>query len=90
MELSLAWSVSLGVPLRGPLGAGWDVSPRFAHFVGATMGSAWSPLPPLAPVLGSEVQTLGVNTEESLEHGPLVPIHDVLRQCEDVLALGGR
>lgn len=90
MKLSSAWSISLGVPLRSPLGAGWDVSPRFACSVGTTTGSAWSPLPPLAPVLGSEVQTLGVNAEEPLEHGPLVPIHDVLRQREDILALGGR
>lgn len=42
------------------------------------VGSAWSPLPPLAPVLGSEVQTLGIDPQEPLEHSPLMAIHDVL------------
>ena len=54
------------------------------------MGSAWSPLSPLAPVLGSEVQTLGVDPKKPLEHSPFMPVHDVLRQCEDILALDGR
>lgn len=43
---------------------------------GAAVGSV-SPLPSLAPVLGSEVQTLGVDPKEPLEHGPLMPIHDI-------------
>lgn len=36
-----------------------------------------SPLSSLAPVFGGEVQTLGVNSEEPLEHSPFMPIHDV-------------
>ena len=46
------------------------------------------PLPPLAPVLRGEVQTLGVDAQVPLVHGPLVALHDVLRQRQDVLTLG--
>lgn len=59
------------MPLRSSNGIRQDAS-----YVGAAVGSV-SPLPSLAPVLGSEVQTLGVDAKESLEHGPLVPIHDI-------------
>lgn len=67
--------VSLGVPL-GRIGQ--PASPASASSPGAAVGSVWSPLSSLAPVFGSEVQTLGVNSKEPLEHSPLMPIHDVL------------
>lgn len=61
--LSSAQSVSLGVPLGGPSGGRMGCQPQFCQLFGTTMGSTWSPLSPLAPVLGSEVQTLGVDAE---------------------------
>lgn len=48
------------------------------------------PLPPLAPVLGSEVQTLGVDAQVSLVHRSLVSLHDVLGESQDVLTLEER
>lgn len=89
MELSSALS-PLACLLETPVGEGWAVSPSSAGFAGTATGSAWSPFSPLAPVLGSEVQTLGVDPKKPLEHSPFVPIHDVLRQCEDILALDRR
>lgn len=77
----LPWYASWG-PWKG-----WDVLSAPRAFVATAVDSAWSPLSPLAPVLGSEVQTLGVDPKETLEHSSFMPIDDVLRQCEDILAL---
>lgn len=63
--------------------------PQFS-FVTTAVASVRSPLSPLAPVLGSEVQTLGVDPKEPLEHSSFVSIHDVLGQREDILTLDGR
>lgn len=46
-----------------------------------------SPLAPLAPVLGGEMEALGVDAQHPLQHGALVALHDVPRQRQDVLAL---
>lgn len=75
----------LGVPLETLLGARWlpaSVLLPLLAFPGQRPVTTF----PLAPVLG-EVQTLGVDPKKLLEHSPLVPIHDVLRQGEDILAL---
>jgi len=53
-------------------------------------GSLPLPLPPLAPVLGSEVQTFGIDAQVPLVHRPLVSLHDVLGESQDVLSLEER
>lgn len=78
------------MPLQSPSGSRMGCQSAPVLPVLLALVWAWSPLSSLAPVLWSEVQTLGVNSKESLEHSPFVPIHDVFRQSEDVLALGRR
>ena len=46
------------------------------------------PLAPLAPVLGGEVKAFGVDAQVTLLHGSLMALHNVLRESQDVLALG--
>lgn len=45
------------------------------------------PLAPLAPVLWSEVKTLGINAQVSFVHRSFVSFHNVLRERQDVLTL---
>lgn len=68
---------SLGVPLGGPARGGMCCQLQFC-FVAIAVHGIGSPLSPLAPVLGREVQTLGVDPKEPLEHSSLVSVHDVL------------
>ena len=51
------------------------------------VGGVASPLAPLAPVLGGEMEALGVDAQHALQHGALVALHDVPGQRQDVLAL---
>lgn len=58
------------------------------HFIHGQMQP--SPLPPLAPVLWGEVQTLGVDAKDPLQHGALVTVYDVFGKRQDILTLKGK